>query len=156
MFLLNQRFEANLPPVRHPSVVFGLIALLCSSSLMAADVVVKVSGVNSSQGQIGCSIFEKSPAFPMDGSKAKQQWVAADAAGVMCKFAGIAAGTYAVSVGHDLNGNKRVDTNFLGIPKEGWGVSNNVVPTLRPPTFEEAQFTVKDGADVQVDIKMVY
>lgn len=135
-------------------VTLGL--LLAGGQAQAADIVVKVSGANSDQGQIGCSLFENSPAFPMDASNAKQVWQAAEAASVVCKFTAVTPGTYAVAVSHDLNGNRRVDTNFLGIPKEGWGVSNNVVPTLRAPRFDEAQFQVKYGVNAEINIKLVY
>ena len=72
----------------------------------------------------------------------------------MCRFPDVAPGGHAVSVGHDLNGNKRVDVDLLGRPNEPWGVSNNVRPTLRAPRFEEALFKVPEGsADVIVEIK---
>ena len=47
----------------------------------------------------------------MDTSGARQLWQAADAKGVTCRYCDVPKGTYAVSIGHDLNGNKRVDTN---------------------------------------------
>ena len=54
------------------------------------------------------------------------------------------AGTYAVQVMHDANGNDKLDTNFMGIPVEGYGFSNN--PTgLRKATFDEARFTIDDS-----------
>ena len=64
--------------------------------------------------------------------------------GVMYRFSGLAPGRYAVAVGHDLNGNRRVDTNLLGMPTEQWGVSNNARPALRVPRFEETACTVPD------------
>ncbi len=136
-------------------VLFSTLWLV-STSTWASDLIVKVPGPKPAQGQIGCALFENSPAFPMDNSSAKQIWLAAEVTGVTCKFNDLAPGIYAVSVGYDINGNKKVDTNFLGVPKEGWGVSNNVVPKLRAPTFSEAQFEVKAGLDTVLEIKLVY
>jgi uncharacterized protein (DUF2141 family) len=51
----------------------------------------------------------------------KEQRVPAKATSVRCVFADLAAGTYAVAVLHYENGNGTMDTNFLGIPKEGVG-----------------------------------
>lgn len=62
--------------------------------------------------------------------------------GTTCIFENIKPGTYAVSVIHDRNGNGRLDTNLLGIPKEAWGVSNGARPALRAPRFAEAAFRV--------------
>jgi len=42
-----------------------------------------------------------------------------------CEFPGVAAGTYAVSAFHDENSNGKLDRNFMGIPREGVGASNN-------------------------------
>ncbi|KRO33920.1 MAG: hypothetical protein ABS21_00690 [SAR86 cluster bacterium BACL1 MAG-121105-bin34] len=57
-------------------------------------------------------------------------------------------GSYAIALFIDLNGNKKIDKNFLGIPKEQYGFSNNAMGTLSAPTFEQAQFTVA-GVTVQ-------
>lgn len=54
-------------------------------------------------------------------------------------------GTYAVSCFHDLNNNGKLDTNFLGIPSEPYGFSNNARPKFRAPRWEEARFELRDG-----------
>lgn len=51
-------------------------------------------------------------------------------------------GRYALSVFHDRNGNRRLDTNFLGIPKEQSGASNDAPARLGPPKFGDALVTV--------------
>jgi uncharacterized protein (DUF2141 family) len=48
-------------------------------------------------------------------------------------------GDYAVAVYQDKNQNKRLDTNFLGIPQEPYAFSNNVRPKFRAPNFDEAK-----------------
>jgi uncharacterized protein (DUF2141 family) len=70
-------------------------------------------------------------------------------------WADLAPGVYAVAVLHDENGNGKMDTNILGIPKEGHGASNNPAPKRRPPTFEEAQFTLA-GPQQTVEVKLEY
>lgn len=121
----------------------------------AAEVVVRVSGLSEPVGQVGCSLFAGTAGFPMDNTSARNLWLPADAKGVTCRFNDVPEGTYAVSIGHDVNGNKRVDTNFVGLPTEQWGVSNNARPTLRAPRFDEASFKVAaDAKDVVIDIKV--
>jgi len=120
---------------------------LCALPLngAAAEIVVRVSGVTAANGEIGCALFERDKGFPMDNASARARWQAAAAEGVTCRFADVVPGRYAVSVVHDLNGNRRVDTNLIGLPTEAWGVSNGVRPTLRAPRFDEAAFVVKDN-----------
>lgn len=131
------------------------VVALAASSSGAAEVVVRISGLSEPLGQVGCSLFAGASGFPMDNSTACAQWQAADAKGVTCRYADVPEGTYAVSIGHDLNGNKRVDTNFIGLPTEQWGVSNNARPRLRAPRFEEAAFKVAaEAGEVVIDIKV--
>ena len=52
-------------------------------------------------------------------------------------------GEYAIAVFVDLNGNGKMDKNFLGIPKEQYGFSNNVMGKMAAPSFEQAKFEVK-------------
>jgi len=51
-------------------------------------------------------------------------------------------GEYAITLYVDSNGNKKIDKNFLGIPKEQYGFSNNVMGKMSPPTFDQAKFMV--------------
>ena len=57
-------------------------------------------------------------------------------------FDNLAAGTYAVGAYHDENNNDHLDTNVLGLPTEGYALSNGVRPVMSKPTFQQAAFTV--------------
>ena len=99
-------------------VMLASLVALAASTSSAAEVVVRIGGLSEPLGQVGCSLFAGPAGFPKDSSGARQLWQAADAKGVTCRFADVPEGTYAVSIGHDLNGNKRVDANFVGLPTE--------------------------------------
>lgn len=147
---------SSLPAARNVWIAcaIGLCAAAGSTPASAAEVVVRVSGIAASAGEIGCALFAPGPAFPMDTSGAWRVFARADTGGVSCRFDDVAPGQWAVSVSHDLNGNRKVDTNLLGMPTEAWGVSNNVRPTLRAPRFDEAAFTVTGDAPVQLEVKV--
>ena len=140
---LRSPFSINTP---HQRSTLAAAFLATMGQLHAADLVVNVSGVTEPAGQIGCALFASPAGFPTDNSAARQIWLPADPKGITCSFQGLVAGTYAVSIGHDQNGNGKVDTNLLGMPTEAWGVSNNIRPTLRAPRFDEAAFTIADPA----------
>lgn len=127
---------------------------LISATALAADLTVNVKGIVDAKGEIGCALFREGEGFPMGSAKAKQIWLRADAKGVTCNFSDLTDGSYAVSASHDLNGNRKIDTNFLGMPTESWGVSNNARPSLRAPRFEEAVVKVIAGKDMTIDIKV--
>lgn len=147
--------------VRRTAVQHRSILLLAALSVAlpigapAAELVVRITGLSKPLGNVGCSLFAGPSGFPMDNSTARVMWQAADAKGVTCRYGDVPEGSYAVSIGHDLNGNKRVDTNFVGLPTEQWGVSGNVRPRLRAPRYDEAAFMVgADVTEVVIDIKV--
>jgi uncharacterized protein (DUF2141 family) len=51
-------------------------------------------------------------------------------------------GTYMVSYYHDANNNNKMDKMFMGIPKEGYGFSNNPDSKYGPPAIDNMLFTV--------------
>lgn len=55
-------------------------------------------------------------------------------------FKNIPKGKYAIAVFLDENNNYKLDKNVFGIPKEKYGFSNNVLPAMRPATFDECAF----------------
>ncbi len=68
-------------------------------------------------------------------------------------FALDAPGLYALAVYHDEDGNRKFNKNFLGIPIEPFGVSNNPTIGLSPPSFEEAAFNVPaEGTSLNIDL----
>ena len=126
-----------------------------SFASVAAELTVTVTGLVAPYGSVGCSLFSAQTGFPMDNSRAKTVWIPASGDSVTCRFKDVAPGKFAVSVAHDVNKNRKIDTNFFGIPTEQWGVSNNVRPSLRAPRFDEAVFsTASETPNPSVDIKV--
>ena len=60
---------------------------------------------------------------------------------------------YAISVFHDKNDNKKMDTNFIGIPKEPIGCSNGATGFMGPPKYKKAKFTVATDVVIPVKVK---
>jgi len=65
-------------------------------------------------------------------------------------FENVAAGTYAVSSFYDKNDNGKLDTNFLGIPKEPTAMSNNAKGSFGPPKFKDAKFVLNSNTTIQI------
>ena len=62
-------------------------------------------------------------------------------------------GEYAIKLYHDENGNKVFDTNFLGIPEEGYGFSNNAKGHFGPPDYKQVKFSInKITTDMTIKI----
>lgn len=107
---------------------------------------------------VGCALFSSKTGFPLESKKHAATTVRVQAAGGVanCSFENLSPGEYAVAVVHDTNGNEQADTNMLGMPTEGVGVSNNVMPKLSPPSFEVSRFVVAAGQPTKLAITMKY
>lgn len=61
---------------------------------------------------------------------------------------------YAIAVVHDENSSGNIDTNFLGIPKEGYGFSNNPKATFGKPALQTQLFSLNQNE--KIEIKLIY
>jgi uncharacterized protein (DUF2141 family) len=113
---------------------------------------VEISGLRNDKGQMLCALFSSAEAFPKKADKAVVRLTAkiADRHAV-CEFTGVMPGTYAVSVVHDENSNGKLDTNFIGMPREGVGASNDAKGHMGPPKFSAASFRYEGG---RLDLKI--
>ncbi|MEM1094088.1 MAG: DUF2141 domain-containing protein [Bacteroidota bacterium] len=120
-----------------------------------ATLTVAVTGVSSDKGEVKCSLFDQADAYPDKYDKALLiDTQTADPDGTTCRFEGLAAGTYALAVFHDKNANGKLDTNFVGVPKEDWAASNDARPSMRKPRFSEAAFTIADGQTLALEVEV--
>ena len=107
---------------------------------------VEVGGLRNNKGQVFCALYSSADGFPKDGQKAIGHATSSISdKQASCEFPGIAAGSYAVSVFHDENSNGKLDANFIGIPREGVGASNDARAHLGPPKFDAAAFHFSGG-----------
>jgi uncharacterized protein (DUF2141 family) len=72
-----------------------------------------------------------------------------------CDFLDIPPGTYALAVIHDEDMNGKLDTNWLGVPTEGYGFSNDAKAWLSAPAFSAASFQY-DGQNLELTISLRY
>ncbi len=123
-----------------------------------ATLTVRVAGARNTKGKIWVTVFQDAQGFPDDPSKAvRQQSVDIDpnTLSAQVTFKDVPQGTFAVSVLHDENGNGKMDKNFVGMPKEGYGASNNPKKKKRAPTFDEAKFSL-NTSEQAIEITLIY
>ena len=140
------------------SLVIVLLTAILSfknySPVGQGNLKVVVNGIRNSNGQIGFCLFKTADGFPNHPEKATSTtYVKASGNSAVYTFTNIDLGVYAVSVFHDENSDKTVNSNFLGIPTEGIGVSNNVKGSFGPPKFEDATFNfAQSGQTITITI----
>ncbi|MEI6411294.1 MAG: DUF2141 domain-containing protein [Bacteroidota bacterium] len=113
-----------------------------------------ISHITHTTGQINIAIYDRQDAF-MNHQKARVlRAVAVEKVGsLQISVPDLPVGNYAVSCYHDINGNGKLDTNWLGIPTEPYGFSNNVRPKFRAPNWDEAKiyWNGSDPINIRLD-----
>jgi uncharacterized protein (DUF2141 family) len=117
---------------------------------------VEMGSVRSSKGQLVVTVYpDDKKRFLAKGGKVARVRVLATAPATVACVPVPASGRYAIAVFHDENANRKLDTNLVGLPAEGYGFSNDAETTLGPPKFEAVLFAAGQG-DNELSIKMKY
>lgn len=126
--------------------VAGLLcALTLSSSLMAGELIVEVGAVRSPLGQVRVALYDQAEMFLKPEGMRMAIAKPASRGAMSVRFTDLPEGRYAVALYHDENGNGKLDSNLIGIPKEGTAFSNDGRASFGPPRF--AEVAVRVGAD---------
>jgi uncharacterized protein (DUF2141 family) len=118
---------------------------------------IKVLNIRTRDGTVDCALFDSPEGFPRDFLLSAQNVMVIKIryTEARCDFEAIPPGTYALAVIHDKNSNGKLDTNWLGIPTEGYGFSNDAKAVLGTPSFAAASFPY-DGQTLDMTIRLQY
>jgi len=134
---------------------FICIAFICQSlHAQKYNLSVVIEGLKNKEGEIQIGIYNNKESFPEVDKQFKVVTLSAGKFTGTYTISDLPAGEYAIAIFHDENLDKVCNTNFLGIPKEGYGFSNNVRPKLSAPSFDDCKINLKDSASIT--IRMLY
>ena len=132
------------------SMTAGALLFGSMTSAMADEIILTVKDIRRTQGHLLISIFKGKEDYNKNiPYKSKKVKVTSEEHQVV--FKGIEAGEYGIKLIHDEDDNNKLDTNKLGIPKEGYGFSNNG-GAFGPSPWREAKFEVKGGAELSITL----
>ncbi len=121
------------------------------------DIKVNITHLRNDKGYVLISLFKDGIGYPDKPEKAlKKGKVSINNKNAIMIFTGLPPGNYAIAILHDENGDLKMNTNFFGIPKEGYGFSNNVMGTFGPPGYSRAKFIHPVASNTIVPIKTRY
>lgn len=134
------------------SLTLALSASANSSSTLTID----VDGLRNRKGQVCLSVFATSVGFPSKTANAVQsQCIKITDAPFKVTLRQLQPGSYAIAVLHDENNDRQANSNFLGIPKEGFGFSRNPAIRFGPPKFASSAVTLM-GSSTNIKIHLKY
>lgn len=118
------------------------------------DVQLKIYGVTQLKGNLMIAVYENASQFPKFGKGDINIVHDVVSKNPSVKISDLKIGkTYALAVFHDVNGNKYLDKNFLGMPEEKYGFSNGARGTFGPPYYSDAIFTVSRNQKMSITIR---
>jgi uncharacterized protein (DUF2141 family) len=153
----------DLTALRHGVLTAIVVAILAAGSNAIAacqssddEIEVRVDAVRSASGSIVAVLYGDNPAdFLKKGKRLDKVFEPARQGLVSVCLTAPVPGIYAVAIYHDENGNEKFDKTWIGLPDEGYGISNNPKIFLSAPAFDEAKFEALNGPTV-IDIVVGY
>ncbi|MEO7387593.1 MAG: DUF2141 domain-containing protein [Gammaproteobacteria bacterium] len=145
--------------LRTAILLAGSVALAAATAARAADtnnLKVVATNIKSDQGKLYVWVYDKKDDWLSDRYRTqKSVAVAGNRAGdrVTIELL-LPAGEYALSVFQDVNDDGKLERNFIGMPKEPAGLSNNIRPRFGPPKYKDAAFAVTVGAVTEQKIAL--
>lgn len=123
--------------------------LWCSNVQHDSTFTLRVNAVNtaSDEGSVRVQLFNHKRIL------VQQTDASIDNREAQISFTELSAGQYAVRLYHDENNNLKLDSNFLGIPSERYGYSNNVRGWMGEPSFERQLFRVASDTSITIKLK---
>jgi uncharacterized protein (DUF2141 family) len=139
------------------AIAFSASPLMGQPSVGASsdEMTVEISGLRNQKGLVCIALFDSAAGFPADATKAiKNNCFKVVSATQKVNLGPLKSGRYAMSILHDENADQKLNTGFLGIPREGIGFSRN--PRIRRQLkFDETSFDFQPNAS-PVKVVMKY
>ncbi len=138
-------------------LALATLPAIALAQAICSGIHVKILDIRNSTGAVACALFESPTGFPTEYLHAATNIMIIKVRDkqARCDFEDIPPGTYALAVVHDENMNGELDANWLGIPTEGYGFSNDAKALLGAPTFSAASFPY-DGKNLALTISLNY
>ena len=134
------------------TLITAMFTLLLGTTAQAntGTIVVNIENLrNLNQGELTVALYQKVDRVELDLSKAfKVKSIPVSKDKLTVRFEALAHGDYAIAILHDMNKDKEMDTNWLGIPQEDLAISNNTKGgPFGGPKWEDAKVSLT-GAEL--------
>jgi uncharacterized protein (DUF2141 family) len=126
------------------NLFMGLMFTLLAAYTQAQETQIKVTEIRSAKGSVILNVFKDNDAY--DKQQPYKQFVfdkKALANGTLTIHCALEPGTYGITLIDDENGDGKLNKNFVGMPKEGFGFSNFFMTKMKKPSFDDFKVDLK-------------
>lgn len=135
------------------NLIIGLLFIFLASYIQAQELPIKITGIRSSKGNIVINMFRDQAAYDKEAPYRQFTFKKALDKDAMTVELKLEPGTYGITLLDDENENKKIDKNFIGIPKEGFGFSNFFMIKMKKPSFEDFKVDWKVRNPIEIRVK---
>jgi len=124
-------------------ILLSLVIVIKSQSTLEIEIV----NLESNKGKVALELLDKNN----NSIIGKKEKIENNKSVII--FKDLKNDQYAIRCFHDENSNDEMDTNWLGIPTEGFGFSNDAFGNFGPKDFEEWLFEVSGDTKIKITTK---
>jgi len=144
------------------SILFISVCLFTANFILAQNkndkektgsLTVVITGIENNKGNIQIGLFNSEDSYKGKKEKFKGAIIKVKNKKVVWILKDIPYGDYAIKTFHDENSDDKINTNFIGIPTEKYGFSNNPSAFFGVPSYSKTKF-VFDKADKKIEIEL--
>ena len=130
------------------------ILVLISTGMLAqtANITLKVQGITEAKGLMSIALFDNEEDYSSEENYAFAGEIPVESKDFEYVIKDLPYGIYAIKVFFDMDSNGEMKKNWIGMPKEPFGFSNDAKAKMGPPSFENASFVVKGNTDAVVNL----
>jgi len=122
-------------------------------SAQTASITLKVKGITKAKGIMNIALFANEEDYSDDENYAFAGEIPVESIDFSIVMEDIPFGTYAIKIFYDEDSNGEFNKNWIGMPKEPFGFSNDAKGRMGPPSFEAAAF--KLDSDIELEINLM-
>lgn len=130
-----------------------LVNLVLMNVVNANELRVTFDDLRNDKGHLLYLVFDSEKGFPDKPEKSIQQGELPSGKAKEGLLLDLPEGKYSITVIHDEDGNGKLDKNFIGMPKEGFGFSNDPRIFFGPPSFKKTLFKVSGPTQIKIQVK---
>ena len=122
---------------------FMLLFIFLGADSWAGNLTISIEDLSTDEGHIAFQVFSSAEQYTGEAASIINVRATADALSGSFTFGDLPEGYYGIRVMHDVNSNDQLDTNFVGMPNEPYGFSNNAKGNFGPPTWDDIKFQLE-------------
>lgn len=133
--------------------ILALFGLICFSiQAQSPELSLTITNIESVEGSIKIGVFNTSDNYLKEGAAFKNYSIDVTENTETIIIKDLPKGEYAISMYHDKNSDDKCNKNFIGIPKEAFGFSNNIIPKFSAPSYEDCKFVLNKNKSMAIKL----